>query len=581
MSQALLIVSLGPVQEFIAQARRTRDLWFGSHLLSELSKAAARALAQAGELVFPALEADDARLAPQEEPLAAFNVANKIVALVPEEQAEQAARRARDAAGQLLHAWAARVRTRCVGLLANTLALDAAWDEQIATFLDFQAVWVPCAPQPGGYRAARQRAEAALAARKALRDFEPWRAQRGGVPKSSLDGGRETVLRPPEERDVTRGQWRQYRIAEREQLDALGLLKRAGGKPDQFIPIANVAAATWLRTRSGEERAALERLASTCQQRGLLRIDRDLDWVRVFPYDIEVLRPERAAALIQEHALPPDWLTTHVDPVLRRAPQPPSYVACLVADGDRMGQTLEALAEPEPQRALSRALAAFAQQARTLVEREHDGLLIYAGGDDVLAFVSVERALACADALRLAFLACVQAALPAGVASPTLSVGLGLGHVLENMGDLLAEGRQAERDAKGCRNALAVRVMKRAGATVTWRSTWDRDPRRTLGDAQQRFGERRLSRGKVHEVRGLLRRLAVDWMGNAGDRGLLARHTWGIVRRSEAGRESLVTPASMGFTFDPYALTQDADVWEQVDEWSARHLVAAALEPRA
>ena len=37
----LLQIAIGPVQEFIAAARRTRDLWFGSYLLSEISKAAA------------------------------------------------------------------------------------------------------------------------------------------------------------------------------------------------------------------------------------------------------------------------------------------------------------------------------------------------------------------------------------------------------------------------------------------------------------------------------------------------------------------------------------------------------------
>ena len=44
MSGHLLLVTIGPVQEFIAQARRTRDLWYGSHLLSELARAGARAL---------------------------------------------------------------------------------------------------------------------------------------------------------------------------------------------------------------------------------------------------------------------------------------------------------------------------------------------------------------------------------------------------------------------------------------------------------------------------------------------------------------------------------------------------------
>ena len=44
MTAHLLLVTLGPVQDFIAQARRTRDLWYGSHMLSELGRAAARAL---------------------------------------------------------------------------------------------------------------------------------------------------------------------------------------------------------------------------------------------------------------------------------------------------------------------------------------------------------------------------------------------------------------------------------------------------------------------------------------------------------------------------------------------------------
>jgi CRISPR-associated protein Cmr2 len=37
----LLLISIGPVQEFIASARRSRDFWFGSW---ELSKVLASAL---------------------------------------------------------------------------------------------------------------------------------------------------------------------------------------------------------------------------------------------------------------------------------------------------------------------------------------------------------------------------------------------------------------------------------------------------------------------------------------------------------------------------------------------------------
>lgn len=37
----LLLFSLGPIQDFIATARRCQDLWFGSWLLSDLAKQAA------------------------------------------------------------------------------------------------------------------------------------------------------------------------------------------------------------------------------------------------------------------------------------------------------------------------------------------------------------------------------------------------------------------------------------------------------------------------------------------------------------------------------------------------------------
>lgn len=43
----LISIAIGPVQEFIASARRSRDLWFGSWLLSELSKVDATVIALA------------------------------------------------------------------------------------------------------------------------------------------------------------------------------------------------------------------------------------------------------------------------------------------------------------------------------------------------------------------------------------------------------------------------------------------------------------------------------------------------------------------------------------------------------
>jgi len=85
----LFLVSVGPVQTFIASARRTRDLWFGSWLLSELSKAAAHEIVNnrpGNRLIFPAPPNEQLQELLKEG--SELNVANKIVALVDESPAD-------------------------------------------------------------------------------------------------------------------------------------------------------------------------------------------------------------------------------------------------------------------------------------------------------------------------------------------------------------------------------------------------------------------------------------------------------------------------------------------------------------
>ncbi len=57
MSDQYFHFTLGPVQSFVAQARRTRDFWAGSFLLSYLSAVAIKAVEkQGGDLIFPIVE---------------------------------------------------------------------------------------------------------------------------------------------------------------------------------------------------------------------------------------------------------------------------------------------------------------------------------------------------------------------------------------------------------------------------------------------------------------------------------------------------------------------------------------------
>lgn len=573
MKGHLLLITLGPVQEFIAQARRTRDLWYGSHLLSEVGRAAARALVCAGAtLIFPALARGDSELAHAWGPLRnngqpPLNVPNKVLAEVPPEIDPE--RLARDVREAVLTFWrrdlVGRVRENCGGLLAD--GVDEAFAEQIDTFVEYAAAWSPL----DEYAVARRCVERAVAARKGLRDFGPWCRGRGAVPKSSLDGARETVLRPGRQRPVALAS--KYRIEDGEELDAIGLVKRAGGEPDQFLPIGNVALVPWIRATSAACPKAWEALRSACREVGLARVERrDLPAAEDFPFQANILLPSRWPSVFKEQHLEDDaaaWGRRHVAPLLAAMGEPHPYVACLVADGDRMGGAIDRLGSADAHRAFSQALSAFAGRARRIVEQRHWGSLVYAGGDDVLAFLPLTEALGCANDLRCAFAAEMVracAALPATAGRPTLSVGIGIGHLMESMGDLLELGRAAEKLAKngpaggtGGRNALAVIVDRRSGGQRGWHTRWTDhggDPVARIDADRQLLAAGRLSTRKVYELHQTLTRWPKERVGVDREWArILTLEVRRTLSRVEAGREAAdpALPEELGLALDPEA----------------------------
>jgi CRISPR-associated protein Cmr2 len=540
------------VQEFIAQARRTRDLWYGSHLLSELSRVVARALADGGaQLVFPALTSGDPELDPypalvRRDGQPPRNIANKILAEVPEGIDPE--KLARDARKAVMTHWrdhiAAPVKANCASLLAD--GIDPVWAEQIETFIEFAASWAPLHE----YAEARRQVEQAVASRKVLRDFGPWVHSRGSVPKSSLDGARETVLLPPARRDPVLV--RKYRIADGEQLDAVGLVKRTGGEPDQFVPVINVALASWIELAKRVAPKDLENLQVACSRVGVSRVARtDLPCAAVFPFDASVLLRSRWRAVFEEQGLtgdPQAWGRQHVQPLLASLSEPYPYVACLVADGDRMGVAIGQLGSASEHRTFSNALASFAGEARAIVEHEHRGTLIYAGGDDALAFLPIPEALSCAERLRTSFAEAMASACAklADRERPTLSIGIGIEHYMESMGDLLALGREAEREAKRDRNTLALVVEKRSGGRRQWRAAWNDDPVRSLR-AGLALMEDRLPSRKIYEIADMLARLPEPADGDDGWARVLELEVRRALMRIEGGG---LKPNEVGLKLD-------------------------------
>ncbi len=572
----LLVMSLGPVQDFIAQARRTRDLWFGSHVLSELSLEAARTARRLGaELIFPALV---------EGQEGAPSVPNKLLVLVREGEPREVARAAREAARERLRTWGLKA-WHDHPQLVDSGALDTA-REQLDTLLEFHAAWCPFST-PEEYPEALRRVEGALAEHKRLRAFAPWKHQRGGRHKSSLDGARESVLAHGKREG---GDWKRFRIGRREELDAVGLLKRTGGEPGQFIPVPTIGLAAY--TALAKRTPAMERLVREClrlRQRKLLTfVDAgERAWVRDFPFDAQLLLPGRWSTYLEELGMARQdaerFGRDFVRPLLASQGEPFPYVACLVADGDKMGETLRDLASrgSAAHQALSRTLSEFAAEARRIIQEEHRGVLVYAGGDDVLGFICLPDALSCASKLSRAFSAAVERGLEGWKGdAPTLSVGLGVGHVLESLGELLDLGRRAERMAKGeDRNGFALLARLHSGREHAWRQRWPLGPVKALEDTVALRESGRLPMTKVREVREALRRIPRD-AGALPDearwRLVLVGEVRRVLARVEVGTPGAgLSPHEAGLEWKEEETLEELHT--RVEDWAERVSLAELL----
>lgn len=464
----LILISIGPVQEFIASARKLRDLWFGSDLLAALSRTVARTLAENGaELVFPAPLKPEEIAADAETP-----IANKILAEYAGNDPSVLIGRARESWRSHL-AEVARQTREVVGKNFARLRLrEDVFEKQVADCGEFFGVWQTVGAD--GYAAARAGVEALLAARKGVRAFAPPSWDGAGLPKNSLDGIRECVT----ETDVEFPGL----LKKSERLDAMGCIKRFSplaekGKVRHFDDLASCALVPWreaikARGLADEEAGFIAALGGSPENaRAGQRFAED--WYA----DAAILRRDYGEAAKDAIACRKR--------IVGKVGLPPPYACILVGDGDRMGLALDAIKSAAGHRVFSRGLAVFAVEAKTVIA-SFGGSLVYAGGDDVMAYVPLDRAVVCADAVRRVFAAAMDAIFAApelkdlagAVARPTFSAGLAMVHHQMPLGAALGLARKAERMAKdkGGRDALAFIMSKRSGSDIAVCGKWEDGP---------------------------------------------------------------------------------------------------------
>lgn len=196
----------------------------------------------------------------------------------------------------------------------------------------------------------------------------------------------------------------------------------------------------------------------------------------------------------------------------RRDQPPPAYYAVLMLDGDDMGCWLRGEKSPRVREiihpelkayyeqlpdtaagldarrpvgpalhaAISEALANSAIHFVPEIVKQHNGSLIYAGSDDVLALLPTGKALACAKALSDTFRkdwdrdARTQRLRLLMGQRATVSAGLAVVHYKEDLRFALEAARRAEKEAKKSgRNALQIHVCRRSGEHASTLCPWD------------------------------------------------------------------------------------------------------------
>lgn len=544
----LLAIALGPVQDFIAAARRTADLKAGSELLSQVVGEVARHLQNQhrAKLIYPA---------DIEQPSAPNRILCVVECDKPHKVAQEAHQNAQD---YLENLWLETRRAIAQQMHRDDENLDfeAMLDpelpqHQITNFLEFYAAWVPLSDD---YAESRRQVERLLAARKATREFKqpPICPKR---PKSPLDPALDCAFKdeylpgfalsgklhskPP------------LYLKPRETLDTISLIKRYRG---------------YKETRKGDVVPSTTEMGFRALQEFLHQESRgDLlvleEWTDKLPGVEEIsalIHQNRWQRLKEERRNDPRWRQFERDfPELERAASAVrgrlsradipeeylSYYAVLLADGDRMGQFLDTLTLIEQHQEFSKTLGEFAGDAKDVVNR-HEGYLVYAGGDDVLALLPANRAIACARELAQRFnhrmgQFCQQHFADTQASPPTLSAGIAIVHALEHLQSALNWARAAEKTAKdNGRDSLAVTYYPRSGEAITVAMKWSECDAWNVWERAFRQG---LAGGLPYELLQLAREY--ESLSRDEQRALIPAEVERVIQRKEGRQHAPPLPA--------------------------------------
>lgn len=499
----LMTWSIGPVQGFIAQARRTADLWGGSMILSQLAGAAAVEICKElgpWAFAFPSMRGQPA--------IAEWLLANKICQPFSEEIRHIAALPNRFS-----------VLVPGAGIYALTLALEEAvnreWKVIVESAINYiQKIHFEVVPEvierqlrsqfniswsavkfEGDYKVINESAAKTFNAMRSGRPFN--QIIEDGV-KCSLCGER-TSLNNGGEQD--KKLW-----IELGNVDKKGFFrkstKKAGASLERLCAVCLAKRAYPLRFSDGDAHSFPSTheislgnfrslLAQVISDDTALQKKYDEFRKALIDADENNLLDEPALGSIQRSEVPAErginatWFLRELPDnngldekredfkeqlKLFKVKYPTGYYAILLMDGDRVGRLLTGEGKKnvglEYHSSFSSNLNAFALEDVPKAIASSGGYLVYAGGDDVLAFLPASKVLTCCCTIAEYYRERMSRFDIDDKNKATISAAILFPHALSPVGPLLNEAhRLLDEFAKHKlgRDALAFRVMQRNG----------------------------------------------------------------------------------------------------------------------
>lgn len=540
-------IGLIPVQEWIAEARRSRDLKIGSAMLSWFMAVALKELTGNGAALFvPALTPNEVDAIAEQKPPdlleSKYGIPNRASGWTTQ-SLDEAAKTLGGLQGIISRKW------EDFGRAVSPTVRPAMIQSYLPSAMNpVRVVWcarpVPAAKSselaPGEKIAGLRAIEQLYASVKRTRPIVSYRGEPIG--KCGQCAKRDAIG-PADWKS-----WRQYqekfdnmaeirkarRLDSGERLCSVCLLKRFAGylSNQPFPSTSEIASREWLfRVEKFED---LENLVKAWRRQAAA-IDKDDPHPFLYERTIERFRKAAEAdadAEDQEKARnvsdAVQVLTENLEQKHPDLPRRPSqYLAVITFDGDNMGKTVQG----DPER-IPPALMRFAKTLESDIEGEaYKATAFYLGGDEGLLLCPIETCLALVNHINESF-AKVMPEKVGDVPKPTISVGV----AIFDRERPLAAAIKSARDALGIakemdkKNALCVSVSTASGNTWStvdhWGDGWDR-----VDAAVKAVSARRLSSGWAYDVESLLETLPASYYDREGAREALQQEVRRITAR--------------------------------------------------